>query len=102
MGVPEYTVAAIAACAVVVVVDLVVLKTRVLRRLDYWLTMLIVLSFQIPVDGWLTKQTAPIVLYSRAETTGIRPFWDIPVEDFFFGFAMVTLVLALWHRSARA
>jgi lycopene cyclase domain-containing protein len=96
--VPEYTAAALVACAFVVVLDAYVLGTHLLRRLDYWLTMVIVLSFQIPVDGWLTKGSAPIVLYDRAATSGFRPVWDIPVEDFLFGFAMVTLVLLLWQR----
>jgi predicted small integral membrane protein len=31
--------------------------------------------------------------------TGVRAPWDIPVEDFFFGFALLTLVLALWERA---
>ena len=97
---PEYTAAAVAACAAVVAVDVLVLRTCLVRRLAYWLTMAIVLAFQVPVDGWLTKHSAPIVLYDRAATSGIRPIWDIPIEDFLFGFAMVTLVLAFWQRSA--
>jgi hypothetical protein len=25
--------------------------------------------------------------------------WDIPIEDFLFGFALATLVLMLWQRQ---
>jgi lycopene cyclase domain-containing protein len=57
-----------------------------------------VLGFQILVDGWLTKLSAPIVIYNDRHTSGIRLPWDIPVEDFLFGFAMVTAVLLLWER----
>ena len=60
--------------------------------------MLIVTGFQIPVDGWLTKLTAPIVLYDDRHTTGIRFPFDIPIEDFLFGFALVTATLLLWER----
>jgi lycopene cyclase domain-containing protein len=60
--------------------------------------MAIVLAFQIPVDGWLTKLTAPIVVYDDRHTSGIRFPFDIPVEDFLFGWAMVTAVLLMWER----
>ena len=60
--------------------------------------MVIVVGFQIPVDGWLTKLSAPIVLYDEQHTTGVRFPFDIPIEDFLFGFALVTAVLLLWER----
>jgi lycopene cyclase domain-containing protein len=53
------------------------------------------------VDGWLTKLSAPIVLYEREEFLGIRFPWDVPVEDYLFGFALVTLVMLLWDRAGR-
>ncbi|OXM57250.1 lycopene cyclase [Amycolatopsis thailandensis] len=94
-----YTVPAVAAVAVVVVFELVLLKTGLFRKPAYWLTMVIVTGFQIPVDGWLTKLSAPIVLYSPEHITGLRFPWDIPVEDFLFGFALVTAVLLVWERA---
>jgi lycopene cyclase domain-containing protein len=42
--------------------------------------------------------SAPIVVYEGRHTSGIRFPWDIPVEDFLFGWAMVTAVLLLWER----
>ena len=56
--------------------------------------------FQILVDGWLTKLSAPIVLYAPKAHLGVRFPWDIPVEDFLFGFSMVTLAIILWLRAA--
>ena len=102
MRVPEYTVAAIVAAGLVVALELRVLRTGIFRRRAYWLTMVIVLGFQVLVDGWLTKLSAPIVRYAEADTTGIRFPWDIPVEDFVYGFALLTLVLLLWERSGQA
>ena len=75
------------------------LRTGLFRRRAYWLSMLIVVGFQILVDGWLTKLSAPIVVYDDRQITGIRFPFDIPVEDFLFGFALVTAVLLLWERQ---
>jgi hypothetical protein len=63
--------------------------------------MLIVLGFQVPVDGWLTKLSAPVVVYASRPLTGLRGPWDIPVEDFLFGFALVTAALLAWERQGR-
>jgi len=94
-----YTVPAIAAALAVGVLEFTVLRTGLFRRPAYWLSMLIVIGFQILVDGWLTKLSAPIVVYDNRQTSGIRFPLDIPVEDFFFGFALVTAVLLLWERQ---
>jgi lycopene cyclase domain-containing protein len=94
-----YTVPAITAALAVGVLELTVLRTGLFRRPAYWLSMLIVIGFQILVDGWLTKLSAPIVVYDNRQTSGIRFPLDIPIEDFFFGFALVTAVLLLWERQ---
>jgi lycopene cyclase domain-containing protein len=94
-----YTVPAVASVAVVCAAELTVLRTGLFRRAAYWVAMAIVLAFQIPVDGWLTKLSAPIVLYHRTAMTGLRFPWDIPVEDFLYGFALVTAALLLWERQ---
>jgi lycopene cyclase domain-containing protein len=94
-----YTVPAVAAVVVVVAAELTVLRTGLFRRPAFWAAIAIVLAFQIPVDGWLTKLSAPVVLYHRAAMTGLRFPWDIPVEDFLYGFVLVTAALLLWERQ---
>jgi lycopene cyclase domain-containing protein len=94
-----YTVPAIVAALAVGVLEFTVLRTGLFRRPAYWLSMLIVIGFQILVDGWLTKLSAPIVVYDNRQTSGVRFPFDIPIEDFFFGFALVTAVLLLWERQ---
>ena len=94
-----YTVPAIVAALAVGVLEFTVLRTGLFRRPAYWLSMLIVIGFQILVDGWLTKLSAPIVVYDNRQTSGVRFPLDIPIEDFFFGFALVTAVLLLWERQ---
>ena len=94
-----YTLPAVLAVIVVVALEFAVFRTGLFRRPAYWLSMVIVIGFQIPVDGWLTKLSAPIVIYDDSQTSGLRFPFDIPVEDFLFGFALVTAVLLLWERQ---
>ena len=54
-----------------------------------------------PVDGWMSKTSDPIVIYDPAALSGIRFPWDIPVEEFVYAFALVTLTMLLWDRAAR-
>lgn len=94
-----YTVPAVASVLAVCVLEVKLLHTGLFRRPAYWISMAIVLGFQVPVDGWLTKLSAPVVLYNEHQTSGLRFPFDIPVEDFLFGFALVTGVLLLWERQ---
>ncbi|KKC05295.1 lycopene cyclase domain-containing protein [Mycobacterium nebraskense] len=94
-----YTVPAAAAVLAVCALELAVLRTGLFRRRAYWLSMLIVLGFQVPVDGWLTKLSSPIVSYNPRQISGLRFPFDIPVEDFLFGFALATAVLLGWERQ---
>ena len=94
-----YTAPAAVAVLTVCALEFAVLRTGLFRRPAYWLSMLIVIGFQIPVDGWLTKLSSPIVSYDDRQITGLRFPFDIPVEDFLFGFALVTAVLLLWERQ---
>ncbi|MEZ5144516.1 MAG: lycopene cyclase domain-containing protein [Acidimicrobiales bacterium] len=98
---PEYTIAALVATAVVVVLELKVFRTGVFRSRAYWITLGICLFFMILVNGWLTKLSAPIVLYNADMKTPWRVPFDIPVEDYFFGFPLLTLALILWIRQGR-
>jgi lycopene cyclase domain-containing protein len=94
-----YTVPAVLAVLAVIGLECAVLRTGLFRRPAYWISMVIVVFFQILVDGWLTKLSAPIVIYDEHHTMGVRFPFDIPVEDFLFGWALVTAVLLLWERQ---
>jgi lycopene cyclase domain-containing protein len=63
--------------------------------------MAIVFFFQVLVDGWLTKLVDPIVIYSPTRFLGIRFPFDIPIEDFGFGFALVTGPIIAWQVAGR-
>jgi lycopene cyclase domain-containing protein len=96
----EYTIAASVAPVAVVALELVVLRTGLLRQRQYWAALVIALAFQVPVDGWLTAGDHPVVGYAEHASSGLR-LWHIPVEDFGFGFALVSLTLLLWVRLRR-
>lgn len=98
---PEYTILTLTAVVVVVVLDLALVRTRVLATVSFWITLSIVWCFQILVDGWLTKLRAPIVIYDEDSFSGVRIFFDSPVEDFGFGFAMIVATLMVWEKLAR-
>ena len=96
-----YSISAAVAAAVVVGLEALWWRTGLFRRPSYWVSMAIVFFFQALVDGWLTKLSAPIVIYDRGQFSGVRFPFSIPVEDFVYGFALVTLTLLLWVRAER-
>src|SRR5690606_13347506 len=97
---PEYTVAAALAPLAVVALELLVLRTGLLRSARYWIATGIALGFQVPVDAWLTHPAHPVVLYRESEILGPR-LVSFPIEDLGFGYALVTLTLLLWRAGLR-
>lgn len=98
---PEYTIATLVAVVVVVVVELRWARTGIFATAQYWLAMAIVFAFQVIVDGWLTRLPDAIVRYAPQHFLGVRFPLNIPVEDFGFGFALVTAVIITWEVAGR-
>lgn len=94
----EYTLLSAASVAGVVALDRF-WRTGLLRRPAYWVTLAISAFFMVLVNGWLTKLSAPIVLYEPRRFSGVRFPFDIPVEDYGFGFSLITLALSCWERA---
>ncbi|GAB3811362.1 lycopene cyclase domain-containing protein [Micromonospora zhanjiangensis] len=88
-----YTVAALLGVLGAVAVDLLVLRTRLVRRPVFWATYPIIIFFQLISNGILTGRD--IVRYDPAAIIGLRIVYA-PVEDLFFGFALVLLTLSVW------
>jgi lycopene cyclase domain-containing protein len=99
--VAEYTVIAIVVAVAIVAMEKAWLKTGLFRTKPFWIAMAIVAFFQTLVDGWLTKRPHPIVAYNEHFTSGVRFPFAIPIEDWLFGFALVTLALLLWKRTEK-
>lgn len=94
------TLAGLAALSVLVL-ELRLLRTGIFRDRAYWISMAICGAFMIPVDGWLTKHSAPIVIYRSDETSGLSPIWDIPLEEYAYAFALLTVVMMAWDHLGR-
>jgi lycopene cyclase domain-containing protein len=99
----SYTAAALLGVVGAVLLDLAVLRTRLLRSRDFWTAYGIVLVFQLVTNGVLTGTGT--VTYDRDAILGPRVVFA-PVEDLLFGFSLVLQTLSWWdffgQRSAAA
>lgn len=89
----SYTALALTGVVAAVLLDVVVLRTRVLTRRVFWVSYAIVVFFQLLTNGWLTGRD--IVTYAESEIIGLRVAFA-PVEDLLFGFSMVVQTIAWW------
>jgi lycopene cyclase domain-containing protein len=93
-----YTVAAVLGALAAVLLDLVVLRTRLLRSHDFWTAYSIIVFFQLVTNGVLTGTGT--VRYAAGEILGWRLVFA-PAEDLLFGFALVLVTLSLWDTWGR-
>ncbi|WP_411285280.1 lycopene cyclase domain-containing protein [Lapillicoccus sp.] len=103
----SYTTATAVGIVLAALLDLLVLRTRLLTTRRWWAAYVIVVFFQLVTNGWLTGRR--IVTYDPDAIIGSGgvPFlgdgriaWA-PVEDLGFGFALVLATCALWVRLGR-
>jgi len=97
-----YTAAAAIAVLTVVLTDLFLLRTALVRSRIWWTAYGIVLVFQLITNGWLTGRG--IVRYADSAILGSQRIAFLgdgriayaPAEDLAFGFALVLLSCATW------
>lgn len=88
-----YTQLAILSVFLVLLIDYLVLRTRLTTRKGFWTAYSIILFFQLITNWWLTSRG--ILTYNESVIIGLR-IASAPVEDLFFGFSMITLTMSLW------
>ena len=88
-----YTQAAAVGVVATLALEVVVLRTGLLRRKLFWTSYAVVVAFQLVTNGVLTGRD--IVRYDDAAILGHRLVFA-PVEDLLFGFALVTQTLLWW------
>ena len=88
-----YTDMAIMSIIFAAIVDLFIIKNKLLTKKVFWTSYAIILPFQLITNWWLTSRN--IVMYSPDAITGIRVA-SAPAEDLLFGFALILLVMNLW------
>ena len=103
----SYTAAAVVGVLATVVLDLFVLRTRLLLRRVFWVAYAIVVFFQLITNGILTGRGIVFydgdVIVGSTSTAGETPtllgdgrIVFAPLEDLLFGFALVVQTLAWW------
>lgn len=108
-----YTQLAVGMVVVVVLIDLLVLRTRLVRRRAFWASYAIIVFFQLVTNGMFTG--FGIVLYDgdaivggSSPVEGPPPMLGdgriafAPFEDLLFGFALILLSLSCWIALGRA
>ena len=93
----EYTLLAGISVLATIITDRIS-NIRVLERGQFYVFLLIIFIFKLLVNGYLTGKN--IVMYNPRFFLGIR-LGSIPVEDFLFGFSMITLTIIFWEYFKR-
>ena len=94
----EYTVLGILAVVFTFIIGKI-LKADIFKKKIFWFFILIILFFKFLVNGYLTG--ADIVRYNPKFFIGYR-LGSIPLEDFLFGFSMVSLTIIFWEYFKKA
>lgn len=102
-----YTQLTVIGVLAVVSLDLVVFKTRILRRKVFWASYSIVIFFQLITNGILTgfgivEYNGDAIIGSSTPLNEPPSFIGdgrlvyAPIEDLLFGFCLVVMTLILW------
>ncbi|MFA6357984.1 MAG: lycopene cyclase domain-containing protein [Candidatus Omnitrophota bacterium] len=89
----EYTMIALGSVILTILADRTT-KVNILKKKEFYWFLAVILGFKFLVNGYLTKTN--IVMYNSKYFLGVRA-GSIPLEDFIFGFSMVSLGIILWE-----
>lgn len=79
----------------VILLDVVILKTYVIKTTECWMVMGVLLVLTAVFNQFLTG--LPIVTYDQARTLDIH-FGNMPIEDFLYAFAAVIGLGSLYRH----
>jgi len=102
-----YTQLGIVAVIAMLILDMWLLRTRLVTRRIFWVSYAIIVFFQLITNGMFTgfeivKYDGASIIGSSSPAAGPPPFFGdgriayAPVEDLLFGFAIVLMSLSLW------
>jgi lycopene cyclase domain-containing protein len=95
--VKEYTFLTVLSALIVIRIDRF-LKTKLTSDKRFWIFWCIMFIIICIVNGYLTWR--PVVIYGNEYYMGIRLF-TIPIEDFLFGFSLITSNIIIWEYFSR-
>jgi len=93
----EYTLLGVISVIFTVLIDRLT-KVNILKKRGFYLFLLVILGFKFLVNGYLTQTN--IVMYNPEYFLGLR-LGSIPLEDFLFGFSLVSLAIIFWEFFKR-
>lgn len=88
-----YTELALTMNVIAILFDIFITRSKVVTRKSFWNAYAIMLFFQLITNWWLTSRG--ILTYNEDVIVG-RRIAAAPIEDLFFGFAMITMTISLW------
>jgi hypothetical protein len=102
-----YTQLAVSAVVVAVLVDLFVLRTRLVLGKLFWASYAIMFGFQLLTNGVLTglkvvRYDGDVIIGESSPAVGPPPMFGegriafAPVEDLMFGFGLILLTMGTW------
>ena len=97
-----YTQIAVAMILATIVLDMWVLRTRLLTRKAFWTAYAIVIFFQLLTNGILTgfnivRYNGDVIIGSATPVLiGDGRLFFAPIEDLMFGFSLVVQTMAWW------
>ena len=97
-----YTQIAVAMIVATIVLDMWVLRTRLLTRKAFWTAYAIVIFFQLLTNGILTgfnivRYNGDVIIGSATPVLiGDGRLFFAPIEDLMFGFSLVVQTMAWW------
>ena len=107
-----YTQIAVLSVLIVVVIDLFVLRTRMVTRKAFWVSYAIIAFFQLITNEMFTgfgivKYDGNAIIGFDSPAVGSPPMFGdgriafAPVEDLLFGFSLILLSISLWVLFGR-
>jgi hypothetical protein len=107
-----YTALAVIAVIAAILIDLVIVRTRLVTRRVFWVSYAIIVTFQFITNGIFTgtrivRYDGDAIIGSSTPLNEAPPFLGdgriafAPVEDLLFGFALILLTLVGWIAWGR-
>ncbi len=93
----EYTILAVLSIVAVYIIESLS-GVGLFKKGLFWVFISIIAVFKLFVNGYLTG--SEVVIYNPDFFLGLR-IGSIPVEDFLFGFSMVSLSIICWEYFKR-
>jgi lycopene cyclase domain-containing protein len=95
---PEYTFLALVSVILVLILDFFIVQTKLITNPKFWLFQVMCFVLQFFTDGFLTWR--PIYIVNPEKILKIYLF-TTPLENFIFGFSMLTLTVLSYEWLTR-